>query len=181
MDFIKFICTAVLVLAPLWMAGRMLHLLDNAAKERKSPMRLWLVDFFSLLFLIQLPLAMFMPYLNIPTAGRAGVAVFFSLTVLTVWWCTIKTVSGAGIVSGFWRSVISLFVIPMAYIGSLVLTVTGGNIFFLKKTDDWYSTAWVLEVLLMVALICSVILTRLAIREAKLSTLRNGESTEHMT
>ena len=40
-----------------------------------------------------------------------------------VWWTTVKTVSAGGIEEFKWRSAISLFVIPMTYIGSFALAI----------------------------------------------------------
>lgn len=52
------------ILIPIFFAGFILRLLDKAAKTRKRPVKIYVVDFFSLLFLMQIPLAITMQQPN---------------------------------------------------------------------------------------------------------------------
>ena len=158
LDGLKILLSWTLVLAPMIVAGRMLHQLDVAAKKRKAPVKVWLVDFFTLLFLVQLPLAFVVKNLGINVRGRAAVAVGLCLVAMLVWWGTVKTISGAGITKVFWRSAISLFAFPMAYLGSFALSINGVHLVNQRAHDPNYNTVWAIEIGLVILLALSFFL-----------------------
>jgi len=89
--------------------------LDSAAKKRqksvgKTRIRFMILDFFSLILLIQVPF-------NFVDFEYFGLTAFFLLVIslsalLLVWFTTIKTVSHAGIVTFGWRALTSMILIP---------------------------------------------------------------------
>ncbi len=128
------------ILVPIFFAGFILRLLDKAAKARQRPVRYYLVDFFSLVFLIQIPFALILQMPNRDNFAAALVAGFFGLMMALVWWTTIKTVSRAGIVRVADRSWISLLVIPMMYVGSFAIV---GIAITLLRGPKGFQVQWV--------------------------------------
>ena len=105
-------------------AALILRKLDQAAKANQRPVQIWIVDLMCLMFMLQLPFAAF-SYFEIVQFW--GVPTVLSLGTALVWWTTVKTVSTGGINEFKWRAAISLFVIPMTYIGSFALIIVGIN------------------------------------------------------
>jgi hypothetical protein len=107
------------LISPFAFAIYILRSLDLAAKKRRAEYKFFVVDLFSLLFLVQLPLAIIGPTLSEPGAMiGAGV---LSVAMILVWWTTVNTVSRAGIETTKWRTLISLIVIPSTYIGTFAI------------------------------------------------------------
>lgn len=132
-----------LVLVPFGYAIFILKKLDAAAKQQlairsadpeqagrigagKPQFRFMIVDFFSLILLIQLPF-------NFVTFRRGDGTVIFIIVislvaVLLVWFTTIKTVSQAGINSFGWRALVSMILIPTMYVGSFYVGIASLNL-----------------------------------------------------
>lgn len=118
----------IAVTVPLIFSARILWMIDSAARRQRQPVKVYLVDFFSLLFLVQLPYAIFFQFYRNDTEDWLMVsfaATIFAVVMLMVWWTTIRTVSRAGISSTAARSWISLLVIPMTYVGSFAIVGFG--------------------------------------------------------
>jgi len=122
----------------------MLKQIDDAAKRHEAPVKIWLVDLFSLIFLIQLPLTYVSQWqTEVEISVVILMVVLFSAIMTLVWWTTIKTVSRAGITMVLWRSAISLVVIPMAYVGSFAIMavaislLNGGKPIFGQRMSPW--------------------------------------------
>ena len=116
-----FLGGAFVLLAPFGYAIFILRKLDAAAKQRKQSgggtrIRLMIVDFFSLMLLIQVPFN----FVDFEYVNRVAIflIVISLIALLLIWLTTIKTVSQAGIVSFGWRALISMILIPTMYIGS---------------------------------------------------------------
>ena len=105
----------VAVLLPFVLAGLILQKIDRAAAEFNRPKEFFLVDLFSLMFLIPLPLAFRHEYEDESLLiGRYIVLPFMIL----IWWKTIQAVSAAGIVQTKHRFWIAFWVIPVTFLGS---------------------------------------------------------------
>ncbi len=117
------------IFLPVIFAGWVLHTIDKASKLRKRPVKIYLVDFFSLVFLVQLPMAIVFQTPNRDEGGAIFAAGVFCVLMALVWWTTIKSVSRAGISSVSERACISLIVIPMTFVGSFATMAVGLTIF----------------------------------------------------
>ena len=126
-----FLIGATMSVFPILLSIYLLKRLDSAAKIRrekfgKSQFKFFLVDFFSLIFLIQLPFNFLDPeFLDNRISFAIGLLV---LAMVAVWWTTIVTVSQAGISTVRKRALISMIVIPSTYIGSFYLVIGGINL-----------------------------------------------------
>ena len=152
---------------PLIFAALILRVIDIAARQRREPVRLYIVDFFSLIFFIQLPMAIALQTENREQGSAVAVAGIFSALMALVWWTTVKTVSRAGISDSKTRAWISLLVIPMAYVGSFSIIATGigiGN----SQDKQMTATLIAIEILLIGLMVLSWIVTRRAVRQAEL-------------
>lgn len=155
----------LLSISPFVVAGYMLRQIDQAAKRHEAPVRIWLVDLFSLMFLIQLPLTL----ISWQTADEIGVVilavVLFSGVMTLIWWATVKTVSRAGVTMVLWRSAISLVVIPMAYVGSFAIMFT--TIALLSDDHDMLVSSrfnlWILESVLIALMMGSILIVKRAV------------------
>ncbi len=160
----------LLLLSPLFVAGYMLGQIDKAARRQRAPVKIWLVDLFSLVFLIQIPLALISRWQTEMEIGPLIAIVLLFCGIMTlVWWTTIKTVSRAGITSVFWRSAISLFVIPMAFVGSFaIMIITLG-------LADGQAGLWFIDSVLVLMMACSILIVKRAIFVAR-SPLKQDRS-----
>ena len=97
-----------------------------------------IVDFFSLILLVQLP------FNFVSLRHGDGVSIFIIgislFAVLLVWYTTIRTVSQAGISSFGWRALVSMIVIPTMYVGSFYFGV--GSINMLWGDASAEAVAW---------------------------------------
>lgn len=139
LSFILLMLAGLAFVVPIAVSVWMLRKLDRAAKVRrtafrdadleKPPTRIYIVDFFSLIFLIQIPFAVTMNIDRTHPFNGLGLVIIFALAgLLAVWWTTIRTVSEAGISSMRWRAIISMIVMPSAYIGCYFLPVGAINL-----------------------------------------------------
>lgn len=125
--------SAVLIFAPFVYAVYILRKLDAAAKHRRrsdgeTRFRFMIVDFFSLILLIQAPLNFVS--LDLTQAMVTILIVISLIAILLVWFTTIKTVSAAGIDTFGWRALVSMVLIPTMYIGSFYFGVGTLSLFF---------------------------------------------------
>ena len=118
--------TLLVIVFAMAIAVCILRPIDKAARNRREKFKFVLVDLFSLLFLIQLPLAILGHNFEDESYSYAVVAGALMLTMLLVWWTTVRVVSQAGIQTTSWRALISLIVIPATYIGSFALIANVG-------------------------------------------------------
>ncbi len=162
MALLFYLGAILLLLSPLFVAGYMLGQIDKAAKRQQAPVKIWLVDLFSLVFLIQIPLALISRWQTEMEIGPLiAIVLLFSGIMTLVWWTTIKTVSQAGITSVFWRSAISLFVIPMAFVGSFaIMIVTLG-------LADGQAVLWFIDSVLVLMMAGSILIVKRAIFVSK--------------
>lgn len=109
-----------LALLPLFIAVKTLRLLDRAAKERNREFKFMIVDLFSLIFLIQIPLTLASGSDIGDAQGRViwPAAVVFIAVMVLLWQVTIRTIGRSGISTWGQRLLISIVVIPATYIGS---------------------------------------------------------------
>jgi hypothetical protein len=114
------------ILLPFVFSGFILHTIDNAAKQRRQPVMIWLIDLFSLMFLVQLPLAILFRFEYEQRQPVVVAAALITGVMLLIWWATTRTVSKAGISRVSDRAWIALLVIPMTYLGSFAIVVIGG-------------------------------------------------------
>jgi hypothetical protein len=157
------------ILIPVVFAGFILRLLDKAAKARRRPVKIYIVDFFSLLFLMQIPLAIMMQLPNRDRVLSTVVSGVFSLLMALVWWTTIKTVSRAGIVQIADRCWISLLVIPMMYVGSFAIIAIALTIFSNNFSKFQIDLA-VIEAVLVALMFLSLVVTRRALQRRETVT-----------
>jgi hypothetical protein len=100
--------------------------LDRAARHWMRPTQFTMIDFLSLIFLFQLPMAALRPL-----GGERGDAqeliwlLYFFCWVVTaaMWGLSVRTLSRAGIENTWHRGVFLAFVLPAAYFGSIALVV----------------------------------------------------------
>lgn len=162
------------VLIPVYFAGFILRLLDRAAKAQRQTVKIYVVDFFSLLFLMQIPFAILMQQSNNDRLMAIAVSGVFSLLMALVWWTTIRTVSKAGIVRVADRCWISLLVIPMMYVGSFAIIFIGLNIFS-RDLSGFRIDLAVIEVVLVALMLLSLVVTKRAILRCENGTVESTD------
>ncbi len=168
----------VLVVAPLAGAATTLRQIDRAAKIHRRPVKILLVDFFSLIFMVQIPWAILIQ-LN---PGRDQLApayvvgLVFSSAMILVWWTTIASVSKAGITNVSARAQISLLVIPMTYVGSFAMTAMGFSLLDTSPENPVYGLV-AIEIVLALLMIISFIVTVRAIRKADFQIYHDTKKT----
>ena len=123
LEIIAVILSPVLVIGPFVFAIYILKKLDAAAKQRrvifgKSKFRFMIVDFLSLILLLQMPFNLLRLDLRLGDRVLVFLVSLALLALTLVWLTTIKTVSQAGVVTFGWRALISMVLIPTMYIGS---------------------------------------------------------------
>ena len=157
------------IVLPFVFSGFILHAIDTAAKRRQQPVKIWLVDLFSLMFLVQLPLAILFQFEYEDQRPIFIAAALLTAGMLLIWWATIKTVSRAGIIHVSDRAWISLLVIPMTYLGSFAIVVVGGNIVTSvpRSSSDLNLPVLVgIELVLIGLLVFSLFVTRRVVRQS---------------
>ena len=135
---IAFFFGVVLIFGPFAYAIFILKKLDAAAKQRKqsggnTQFRFMIVDFFSLILLVQLPFNFVS--LELGDVTSIVLIVISLIAVLLVWFTTIKTVSQAGISTFGWRALVSMILIPTMYIGSFYFGIASLNMIWGDMTS----------------------------------------------
>ena len=126
-DAVTIMLCPILVVGPFLYAVYILRQLDQAARQRKKFMvktkfRFMIVDFFSLILLIQMPFNLLR--IDSVDATPINLMTFLSVIALTsVWFTTIRTASQAGIVTFKWRALVSMILIPTMYIGCFYISI----------------------------------------------------------
>ena len=164
LEVIAVILSPILVFGPFVFAIFILKKLDTAAKQRreifgKSKFRFMIVDFLSLILLLQMPFSLLGLDLRL---GDQVLVFLISLALLAltlVWLTTIKTVSQAGIVTFGWRALISMVLIPTMYIGSFFCGVPAVQLLWGERVSN-------AEIVWMVAAAVGMILSPWIVRGA---------------
>ncbi len=132
METLLIVAGLVVLFGPFIYAGFVLTKLDAAAKLRKGSQvgqrwRFMIVDFFSLMLLVQMPFRLLVFELDRQTL--VWLVTVCLGAVVAIWFTTIKTVSQAGIVSFRWRALVSMVLIPTMYLGSFYFGIATINWF----------------------------------------------------
>ena len=154
-ELLAIIFCPILLVGPFLYAVFILRKLDEAARHRKNLVaktrfRFMIVDFFSLILLIQMPFNL----LRIDALDNTAinVTIFLSLAALTsVWFATIRTASQAGIATFKWRALVSMILIPTMYIGCFYTSIVSINWLFGKPPSGEVFTWLLVSVIGMVA------------------------------
>lgn len=103
----------------LWIVGP----LDRAARHRMRPTQFTMVDFLSLMFLFQLPMAAVRGWASVRDDPSVYVFYVFGwLATSAMWALSVRTLSRAGIEKTWHRGIFLALVLPAAYFGSIVFT-----------------------------------------------------------
>ena len=95
--------------------------LDRATRHRRRPTQFTMVDFMSLMFLFQLPMAALRGWTNLREEPSIWVFYIFGwLATAAMWASSVSTLSRAGVNYTWHRGVFLAFVLPAAYFGSIV-------------------------------------------------------------
>jgi hypothetical protein len=118
----------VAMIAVLVAIGRyILGPLDRAARHGMRPTQFTMVDFLSLIFLFQLPMAA-LQTLHGPGEERHEAYWYLNLfcwiVIALMWGFSVRTLSRAGIENTWHRGVFLAFVLPAAYFGSIVFLIS---------------------------------------------------------
>lgn len=140
---------------PILFAAVILNRIDRAARIRRQPVNVYLVDLFSLIFLIQIPMAIKLQLKIEDEPATMFAVIVFSLMMLLIWWTTIRAVSKAGIVRVSSRVWISILVIPMTYVGSFAIVALGWSLIANPDPVDFWILSMV-ELLLVCLLVASM-------------------------
>jgi hypothetical protein len=128
------------LLSPLLLAAWILIPLDRMARQRKVRCQFQLVDYFSLILLIQIPLAVKAALHNDSSFDRPMqdswvlVVVFCCVSTL-IWWTGVRTFGQAGIQQTRARAILGLLVLPLSYFGTLLAV---SLIFSLGSDAKWW-------------------------------------------
>lgn len=103
----------------LWIVGP----LDRAARHHMRPTQFTMVDFLSLMFLFQLPMAAVRGWASVRDDPSMYVFYVFGwLATSAMWAFSVRTLSRAGIEKTWHRGIFLALVLPAAYFGSIVFT-----------------------------------------------------------
>ena len=169
MEFLGPILILLSLTLPIVLAIYILRQIDHAAKNRRAKVKIFIVDFFSLIFMIQLPFVLLRDQMEEP--GVIAGAIVFALVMILVWWTTVRMVSQAGIQTTGWRSLVSIIVIPATYFGAFGLLGCAVGI----ANPKTFRTSLVIGAFLLVGMIVSLLLTRAALKAARTPSLASGE------
>lgn len=127
-DFLQALGMLFLILCPFGgaiMTGVwILRPIDKSAKRFRRPTRFTILDFFGLVFLVQLPMA-----LTLGLVPRREPAIFWAFLIVgwavstAVWATAVKTFSNAGIEDVWDRAILVFYVLPMAYFGTFAVVI----------------------------------------------------------
>ncbi|HUY91641.1 MAG TPA: hypothetical protein VMV10_23065 [Pirellulales bacterium] len=99
--------------------------LDRAARHLRRPTQFTMVDFLSLMFLFQLPMAALRGWASLREEPAIWIFYAFGwLATAAMWASSVRTLSRAGIENTWHRGVFLAFVLPAAYFGSIVFTAS---------------------------------------------------------
>lgn len=161
------LAVAIPIVVSVWMllqldrAARLRRVAFQNANLPKPPARIMIMDGFSLIFLLQIPFALIInSEERRPFDGLIVLIVFALVALGAIWWTTIRTVSEAGISSFRWRAIISMIVIPSAYIGCFFVPV--GVINLLNSGGSGY--LWFLTILACSGMVLSPFLIVCALK-----------------
>lgn len=99
--------------------------LDQAARKHMRPTQFTMVDFLSLMFLFQLPMAALHANFDVRREPQVWVFDIFGWIACTLMWgFSVGTLSRAGIEKTWQRGVFLAFVLPVTYFGSIVFIST---------------------------------------------------------
>ncbi len=154
------------VALPLVFAGAILRYIDRAARLKNRPVKVHTVDFFSLIFLVQIPMAIAIQVENRgDQAGPILASIGFGAMMALIWWTTIKAVSRAGIDKFAYRFWISLLVIPMTYVGSFAIIAIGVT---MNTSRYPFGALIAIELVLIALLVVSLLVTLRAVKHGEL-------------
>ncbi len=121
-----FLLGLIVAIAALVAIGRsILGPLDRAARNRMRPTQFTMVDFLSLMFLFQLPMAALHAFFDVREEPRVWVFdVFGWIACSLMWGASVSTLSRAGIEKTWQRGVFLAFVLPITYFGAILFTMT---------------------------------------------------------
>ena len=114
------VLVAVLIAAVVWLAKWMLEPINRAAGSLNAPTRFMLIDFVSLMILLQIGLAICGQALSAADAGDAATRMYWLLLgivavlVLVLWSASVSVVSRAGIRRPLRRILVSVVLVPGA-------------------------------------------------------------------
>ena len=123
-----------------WIVGP----LDRAARHRMRPTQFTMIDFLSLMFLFQLPMAAVRGWASV--REERSVFVFYAfgwLATSAMWGMSVRTLSRAGIENIWRRAIFLALVLPAAYFGSIAFTVilALGSISLFLVESPWHNAA----------------------------------------
>lgn len=99
--------------------------LDQAARKYMRPTQFTMVDFLSLMFLFQLPMAALHARFDVQHEPQVWIFDIFGWIACTLMWSfSVGTLSRAGIEKTWQRGVFLAFVLPVTYFGSIVFIFT---------------------------------------------------------
>lgn len=123
-----------------WLAWWMLEPINRAAGSLRAPTRFLLIDFVSLMILLQIGLAICGTALNVGNARDEAAQLYWvlqamvALLVLVLWAASVSVVSRAGILRPLRRTLVTVVLVPgtlatmvggPALVGALVLGIAG--------------------------------------------------------
>jgi hypothetical protein len=109
---------AVLIAAIIWLAWWMLEPINRAAGSLQAPTRFMLIDFVSLMILLQIGLAICGQALSASDAGDAAARMYWlliavvALLVVVLWSASVSVVSRAGILRPLRRVLVTVVLVP---------------------------------------------------------------------
>ena len=152
---------AIIIMVPFgrWILGP----LDRAARNRRHPVQFTMLDFFSLLFLLQLPLGVVHSFWSAEETGAVWVLDGFGwFATGLMWWISVRTLSRAGIHKPWHRVVFLLLVLPLAYSGIIAAPFLFAALlatFAQGATSGWDQERSVLLASILVILACAFYLS----------------------
>jgi hypothetical protein len=123
-----------------WLAWWMLEPINRAAGSLRAPTRFLLIDFLSLMILLQVGLAICGTALSVSDSGEDAARLYWvllavvALLVLVLWAASVSVVSRAGILRPLRRTLVTVILVPgtlatmvggPALVGALVMAIAG--------------------------------------------------------
>jgi len=123
------------ILTTVWLGRRILKPMDVAAERTESPTQFMMTDFLSLMFQLQLPLAMFSGVRDWE-GGAVLICGLLCMAVLLTWWGGIRTVSRAGIRDPKRRGLFVALILPVTFVCSLTALPLAGTVCYAIATRE---------------------------------------------
>jgi hypothetical protein len=141
--------------------------LDRAARHRMRPTQFTMVDFLSLMFLFQLPMAALHAFFDVRDDPQVWVFDVFGWVACSLMWgLSVSTLSRAGIEKTWQRGVFLAFILPVAYFGSIVFVVViFGSGIWLYHERSISSAPWPIVVAIVGGLAIAFHLSALFVRK----------------